>query len=52
MAAGAVVFRGSDTRDAIQHIANGRRAGFGGILTADNVTRASMFEDVVFARIP
>ncbi|MNV92017.1 hypothetical protein D3C71_1865670 [compost metagenome] len=52
MAAGTVVLRRSDARDTIQHIAHGRRAGFGEILTADNVTRASMFEDVVFARVP
>ena len=48
MAAGAVVFRGVDAGDTVQRFAHGRRAGFGEIIPADNVTRAGMFEHVVF----
>ena len=51
MAAGAVVFRRADARDAVKYLTHGGCAGFGEILTADHVTRASMFKYVVFTRI-
>ena len=50
VAAGAVVFRRADARDAVKHHAWWLRR-FGEILTADHVTRASMFKYVVFTRI-
>lgn len=51
MAAGAVVFRRADAVDAVKYLTHGGCAGFGEILTADHVTRASMFKYVVFTRI-
>lgn len=51
VAAGAVVFRRADAGDAVKYLTHGGCAGFGEILTADHVTRASMFKYVVFTRI-